>query len=215
MDAGAQWNLSLFHHDEIEAILQAIHDHGLLRLLGRVPHLHGDGSWWDDLLRFVGGYWNFDDEHMQPSIVRRYLARANQHLTFLIDGNQLDEVRRQTRKERGIPPAYGQPRSILAALASAPAVQTGGAGDTAAGERGHPAQTRRCRRGTRLLAELAELLADLAELLADLAELLADLAELLALGSSARSRARGQDMETDPAAAGDLALQAAEARKAR
>ena len=209
MDAGAQWNLSLFHPDEIEAILQAIHDHGLLRLLGRVPHLHGDGSWWDDLLRFVGGYWNFDDEHMQPSIVRRYLARANQHLTFLIDGNQLDESpSADAYKERGIPPAYGQPRSILAALASAQLCK-----------QAEPAIPPPANEVTPPKPADADEVPDYSPSSPSYSPTSPSYSptspSYSPLDPAPDPAPAAQDMETDPAAAGDLALQAAEAQEKR
>lgn len=67
-------NARLFTEDEIAAIAKSVEDN-FDWLKGGLPN--GDGSWWDDYLRWLDGFWDGLSEHMRPGALRCAIANAN------------------------------------------------------------------------------------------------------------------------------------------
>ena len=91
-------NARLFTEDEIAAIAKSVEDN-FDWLKGGSPN--GDGSWWDDYLRWLDGFWDGSSEHMRPGALRCAIANAN--------------VFNPLKKGEPMDPLYGAPMILQAA----------------------------------------------------------------------------------------------------
>ena len=64
----------LFNDGEVDNIVQAVMD-DIGWLQGKRPN--GDGSWWDDYLRWIEGFWDGTSQYMRPGPLRCAIANAN------------------------------------------------------------------------------------------------------------------------------------------